>query len=309
LKSGIIASLKHQNSGIHFLSFSPDNNKLVFDASPDGKLDIYTINLDGSNLTRLTFNGTDSGPNWSPFPFSGVKGFSASINIQSTPESPSLISPIGDPRLETRRPSFEWKALKGVYKDFKATWAKNGSFSDPTQIGESPLRQENIHGTTKPEDPTHVYFGYSIPYIDPALELYPTRYQWKVTALPVAVGSAVESNIENFSCEPDLDISGITNYPNPFNPNKGSTNIRYKLSKDADDVKIRIYDITGALVVELYGDTQGEGSTIMTKYNDVDWDGHNGRGDMVMNGIYPFEIVARAGNKTVSGRGKIAVLK
>lgn len=228
---------------------------------------------------------------------------------QATLEAPALISPAGDPRLETRRPTFEWKAPKGVYKDFKATWAKNGIFSDPTQIGESPLRQENIHGTTKPEDPTHVYFGYSIPYIDPALELYPTSYQWKVSATPITGGSAVESNIESFSCEPELEISGITNYPNPCNPNKESTKIRYKLSKDVDEVKIRIYDITGSLVTEIMGDTRGEGSSIMTKYDDVAWDGRNGRGDMVMNGIYPFEVIAKSGNKSVSGRGKIAVLK
>jgi len=30
---------------------------------------------------------------------------------------------------------------------------------------------------------------------------------------------------------------------------------------------------------------------------------------MVMNGIYPFEVIARSGDKVVSGRGKIAVLK
>jgi hypothetical protein len=256
-----------------------------------------------SNFARLT--GSFQGASVKP-----INETSQTIlNTQATLETPALISPIGDSRLETRRPTFEWKAPKGAYKDFKAIWARNGSFTDMTQVGESPLRQENIHGTNKPDDPTHVYFGYVIPYIDPALELYPTTYQWKVTAIPTAGGTAVESNIESFACEPDLELSGVTNYPNPFNPNKGSTQIRYKLSKDADDVKIRIYDITGSLVVELYGDTQGEGTTIMTKYNDVAWDGRNGRGDMVMNGIYPFEIIAKSGGKTVSGRGKMAVLK
>jgi flagellar hook assembly protein FlgD len=49
--------------------------------------------------------------------------------------------------------------------------------------------------------------------------------------------------------------------------------------------------------------------SIWDKYNDVEWDGRNGRGNMVVNGIYPFEVCARLGDKTVSGRGKIAVLK
>ena len=48
---------------------------------------------------------------------------------------------------------------------------------------------------------------------------------------------------------------------------------------------------------------------MMNKYNDKEWDGRNGRGDVVVHGIYPFEIVARLGSSSVSGRGKIAVLK
>ena len=74
-------------------------------------------------------------------------------------------------------------------------------------------------------------------------------------------------------------------------------------------MKIRIYDIAGSLVKELDGTTAGESSSIRNKYNDVDWDGTNGRGDKVVNGIYLFEVVAKLGENTVSGRGKIAILK
>ena len=167
--------------------------------------------------------------------------------------------------------------------------------------------REAIDGVTKPDDP-YAYFGYSISYITPALEAN-VLYYW--TVLATTTGETVVSpEAETFRCEPELEISGITNWPNPFNPNKPEvTNIRYKLSKDADEVKIRIYDITGSLVTELDGKTQGEGTSMMTKYNDVDWNGKNGRGDVVVNGIYPFEVVARLGDKSVSGRGKIAVLK
>ncbi|MFA6419114.1 MAG: FlgD immunoglobulin-like domain containing protein, partial [Candidatus Margulisiibacteriota bacterium] len=112
-----------------------------------------------------------------------------------------------------------------------------------------------------------------------------------------------------FRIQPELTLAGVTNYPNPFNPNREETKLRYRLSADADEVRIRIYDITGSLVTELDGTTNGEGMSVWQKYNDVSWDGRNGRGDMVVNGIYPFEITARMGDKTVSGRGKIAVLK
>jgi hypothetical protein len=233
----------------------------------------------------------------------------------ATLELPTLIAPADGAALDIRRPTFEWKAPKTAYKDYKVLWAKGGRFGslDLNDKGESPLRQESIHGTTKGDDPTHVYFGYTISYIDPALEQFtpsnPTEYSWKVTAASTTDGTSVESQVRTFRCEPDLEMTGITNWPNPFNPNREETNIRYKLSRDADEVKIRIYDITGALVVDLDGDTQGEGTSMLTKYHDVRWNGRNGRGDIVMNGIYPFEIVARLGDKSVSGRGKIAVLK
>ena len=101
----------------------------------------------------------------------------------------------------------------------------------------------------------------------------------------------------------------MTNYPNPFNPNRETTSIRYRLGTDADSVTIRIYDLTGALVRELDGTAQGESSSIWSKYNDVPWDGKNGKGDKVVNGIYPFEVVVKLGDTSVSARGKIAVLK
>ncbi len=41
--------------------FSPDDKQVVFASNRDGKGEIYTIDLDGSNLRRLTFNTkTDS---------------------------------------------------------------------------------------------------------------------------------------------------------------------------------------------------------------------------------------------------------
>ncbi|MBI5699780.1 hypothetical protein HZC35_05745 [Candidatus Saganbacteria bacterium] len=133
--------------------------------------------------------------------------------------------------------------------------------------------------------------------------------QWYWRVLAVSGTEEAESDHWSFTIDPALSISGITNYPNPFNPNRERTAIRYRLGRDADEVKIRIYDITGALVNELEGSTQGESVNIWGKYNDIYWDGCNGRGDKVLNGIYPFEVVARQGDRSVSGRGKIAVLK
>ncbi|KAF0134214.1 MAG: fibronectin I domain-containing protein, partial [Candidatus Saganbacteria bacterium] len=87
------------------------------------------------------------------------------------------------------------------------------------------------------------------------------------------------------------------------------------LGKGTWNWKIQALDSNNNVIAETAeenfdtGAANGEGASIWTKYNDTEWDGKNGRGDMVINGIYPFEVVARAGGTTVSGRGKIAVLK
>ena len=46
---------------------SPLHAKIVFYSHRDGNWEIYTMNSDGSNQTRLTFNeAADSAPAWSP---------------------------------------------------------------------------------------------------------------------------------------------------------------------------------------------------------------------------------------------------
>ena len=126
----------------------------------------------------------------------------------------------------------------------------------------------------------------------------------------VSSTEAATSEVRSFTVAPDLSLSGVTNYPNPFNPNRETTKIRYRLGADADEVKIRIYDISGSLVKEIVNcPTAGEGASVWSKYNDVEWDGRNGKGDLVVNGIFPFEVTARLGDRQISARGKAAVLK
>ena len=50
-----------------WLTTSPLWGKIVFYSKPDGNNEIYTMDLDGSNPTRLTFNHrSDHAPTWSP---------------------------------------------------------------------------------------------------------------------------------------------------------------------------------------------------------------------------------------------------
>ena len=132
-------------------------------------------------------------------------------------------------------------------------------------------------------------------------------WYWRVRTINTT--EAVTSEVGAFKVELSMSLSGVTNWPNPFNPNKEKTKIRYKLGKESDSVSIRIYDITGALVKESDGTTNAEGASVWNKYNDVEWDGRNGVGDVVLNGVYPFEVIVTCGGKSVTGRGKAVVLK
>jgi len=298
--------------------YSPDGTKIVYyqyggiGGSASYDEDIFIMNADGSNKINLTNNSDDDdyNPVWTPFILNmSVFGIgNQTISIQSsTLETPTLLAPRkGDEKVKALRPTFEWEHRKGNTEQYRIDLAKNDAFTFSPQT----FTKSANTGSPDKTDSNLYYFNYTIHEFDPGLDR--DTYYWRVTALSTA--EVATSEVWSFKIQPDLTLTGVTNYPNPFNPNHSDPNqrktkIRYRLSTDASEVKIRVYDITGSLVTELDGTTNGEGSSVWNKYNDVEWDGRNGRGDVVLNGIYPFEVTARLGEKSVSGRGKIAVLK
>lgn len=46
--------------------FSPDGRRILFDRGTDSGFDIFLMNVDGSDVRRLTTTGTDHDPHWSP---------------------------------------------------------------------------------------------------------------------------------------------------------------------------------------------------------------------------------------------------
>lgn len=46
-------------------SFSPDGKQIAFASDRSGKYQIYTINIDGTDMTRLTSQGENKHPSWS----------------------------------------------------------------------------------------------------------------------------------------------------------------------------------------------------------------------------------------------------
>ncbi len=81
-----------------------------------------------------------------------------------------------------------------------------------------------------------------------------------------------------------IDGPRLRPYPNPFNP---STTIAYDLAQ-AGNVRLRVYAASGQIVRELVAANQASG-----RY-EVEWDGRDGNGVLVGNGVYLCEL--RAGD-------------
>lgn len=79
-----------------------------------------------------------------------------------------------------------------------------------------------------------------------------------------------------------------SNFPNPFAAGRAQTNFAFYLRESAI-VKLRILTARGEEVVRLLdGESLGAGL-----HQDRSWDGRNGRGDTVLNGVYVAELEVR----------------
>jgi hypothetical protein len=84
-------------------------------------------------------------------------------------------------------------------------------------------------------------------------------------------------------------IVSFDNYPNPFNP---QTALRVRLNDDflarREKVTVRVYDVTGALVRDLFAGVP-DGSDL-----EVTWDGRDGKGNQTASSTY-FGVVEAGG--------------
>lgn len=90
-------------------------------------------------------------------------------------------------------------------------------------------------------------------------------------------------------------------FPNPFSPYNGAK-IKTIFPYDTA-IDVTIYDAVGNLVVKLYKDLaiQANDATL-----DLSWDGRNGNGDIVANGVYYCIVKSARGDKIIE---KVAVVR
>jgi hypothetical protein len=101
------------------------------------------------------------------------------------------------------------------------------------------------------------------------------------------------------------------NYPNPFDPDEitadhpqGGTYFNYMLAQ-ASEIEFRIYTLLGELVyARSYTSSDAEGRPSQSPKR-LFWDGRNGKGERVLNGVYLAMLKINGGMATT----KVAVLK
>lgn len=99
--------------------------------------------------------------------------------------------------------------------------------------------------------------------------------------------------------------SAYTNYPNPFAAGRDRTTITYYLDQRST-VTLKLYTLWGAPVLTLI-DNVVQPSGL---YQDVHWDGRNGDGDVVNNGVYYLVLELRGENgQEATLKRKVGVIR
>lgn len=107
--------------------------------------------------------------------------------------------------------------------------------------------------------------------------------------------------MQSFTTRSVLEITQATAWPNPVRTE--TLTFRYILTRDADDVKILIFDNGGDRIHEIDGDTYGGA-------NDVVWDVRTDSGKRLPNDVYFFKIVAGLDDgQKIEKIGKFAVIR
>lgn len=186
-------------------------------------------------------------------------------------------------------------------------------FHNAYMPGDSPLwnRYRQIRGIT--DDSKYSWTG---PHAYRPVEIFAEDFR----VLFGSAEAALEGRVENPELPSPLVVAGLrgfflgiggtavatgptvraTNYPNPFNPD---TEIRIHLPNEVlsarERVTVKIYDVRGALVTEIYSD-------VPTGVNlTVHWDGRDRLGNRVASANY-FALIEAGGSRTTL---KLVLLK
>ena len=113
------------------------------------------------------------------------------------------------------------------------------------------------------------------------------------------LGNGPGTKVISFQVTSDLVIERALNVPNPMSDQTAFT---YVLSRPAR-VSIYVYTLSGRLIQRF------EGLDGLAGYNQVQWNGLDGDGHALANGVYLYTVTAEAGDESVRVREKLMVYR
>ena len=129
-----------------------------------------------------------------------------------------------------------------------------------------------------------------------------------ITGSPVSVlpadGSAFPFSSGRASILAQSAREAFSNYPNPFIASREQTRITFFMASGGR-VSLKVYTVTGHLVrILMESEHRDEGL-----HQDITWDGRNGRGNPVLNGVYLLVIETSIGGRHNVMKRKVSVLR
>jgi len=158
------------------------------------------------------------------------------------------------------------------------------------QLNNQPVSDEDLVYAPGPNSKNTVLLNYSP-------TLLPGEYNLQIQATDYA-GNRGEATLR-LKISGEFDILAIANHPNPFTD---ETIIAYTLTDEAQEVTIKIYTSSGRLI-QTFSFANEIG------YVEHTWDGRDGFGDEVANGVYYMKFVVRNGEKRIERVEKVAKVR
>ena len=237
--------------------WSPDSKSVVFESKRDGNWEIYTVGIDGENLTRITENEkTDRNAEWSSggIVFESQRDGNWEI-YKSDPDGNNQVNLSNDPKSD-QKPIWSPKGKRILFES-KRDGKREIYFMLADGAGVKNL-------TNHPENDTDARWN-------PFFEL-----------------RSVEPQQKHFTTLGDIKRTSLMqNFPNPFNP---ETWIPYYLAEIAS-VNVRIYNINGELIRSIDVGRQAAGA-YTSRQRAAYWDGKDEAGQSVASGIYFYQLLA-----------------
>ncbi len=98
--------------------------------------------------------------------------------------------------------------------------------------------------------------------------------------------------------------TAFSNYPNPFVAGSGKTTITFYMP-DKGRASVRVFTITGEPVRTIVDNE----SFAAGLHQELSWDGKNGNGNMVLNGVYYLVLKVSAGGRDYTFKRKVALVQ